>query len=82
MLQLSFGITAAECLQKWESAERRARMSLNRRRLRAVKSRRESLFCVNVPELFSHPDEFSERAGLHFVHDASSVDLDRNFGYS
>src|SRR5580765_5112523 len=29
------------------------------------------------PETIRHPDEISHRTGLHFLHDASAVDLDR-----
>lgn len=32
-------------------------------------------------EPFSHHDEFGEGSSLHFVHHASSVDLDCDFGY-
>ena len=40
------------------------------------------MLCVDVPKLFSYQDEFGERTGLHFVHYATAVDLDCNFGYS
>lgn len=80
MLQLSFGITASYSLQRARSAERRVRTSLNGRLFQAAKQ--ESPFNVDVPELFSHQDEFGDRTSAHFVHHARAVDLDRNFGYS